>query len=150
MNLKELAYNIDTMVTYDKATSALFKYLKKNKEILLEMNKEQLFEDSIGTDNKPLGFYSNSLWNQQYDKAGQPYTMVDSGLFKAGMRIDFYYKHITIQSIYHTWEMQKSGNFLTLNWFGLTEDNYERLKEEYTIKFMREWLLQTMLDLPVT
>lgn len=144
MNTFDLEKKLKNIVSTKAATNALFKYLKDNSNILLEMNKQQLFENSEDTNSKPLGFYSSAEENKILKRDGSPFTMVDTGLFKKGMRVDVYYRHLTIRSVYHTYEMLQNENFLSYDWFGLTESNYEKLKKNYTLPFLIKWLEQEM------
>lgn len=140
MNLVNLEKTLKAKFTYSKIMLAIFKHLKENSEDILWMNRKQLFVDSIGSDSKELGFYSNSEANQISGIDGMPFTMVDTGLFKEGMRIDFYYRHISIRSEYHTYEMIQDGPFRTEEFFGLTDENLKQLIDIYVKPFVVEWM----------
>ena len=140
MNLKELSNRLNVVSDYNKAVFAIFRGLKAQKEVILDFNREQLFVDSIGSDNRQLGFYSLSNYNLAEGKGGTPFTMVDSGLFKEGLYIEFYYKTITIRSLYHTYEMIQNEAFNTTEFFGLTEQNLQLLIEDYVKDILRAWM----------
>lgn len=146
MNTYELERALKDITRKGAMEQALMKYVQQTKEVILELNKNQLFVDSEGADSKELGFYSMSEYNDLKKRAGEPFRMVDTGLFQKGMRIDVHYRHITIQSIFHTYEMQHNSDagWLTLNWFGLTEPNFAYYKKNYTLPFLLEWLNEQM------
>lgn len=144
MTLGEMGQRLKTVSSYDKAIFALFRYLKDNKEIILDYNREQLFLESMGSDGRALGFYAQQVNPDPNDpkQPDEPFSMVDSGLFKQGLYIEFFYRHIIIRSHYHTFAMQNNPAFETTEFFGLTEQNMERLIE-FTVKpFMIEWIRQ--------
>lgn len=152
MTLEDLARNLREVSSTSAGSGgqdiyfALMKYLKDNKEVILNMNKDQLFEEHIGADGRPTGHYALTKFNEELGRDGQPFTMVDTGLFREGMYIEFYYRHITIRSKYHTYEMLQNPHFNTYEWFGLTEANFERLVQEYVKPFLKEWLLNKLLQ----
>jgi len=140
MNLNEFQLKLSLLTDHNKAIYALIRGLKAEKQVILDMNKDQLFNDHIGADNVVVGYYSFNAYNEE--RRGEPYTMVDTGLFKKGMRIDFYYRHITIRSEYHSYEMQTNSNakWRTTEWFGLTQENYAILREDYVKPIILAWM----------
>ena len=140
MNLKELSQRLKIVGDYNKAVLAIFRGLKAQKEVILDYNREQLFVDSVGSDGKALGFYSFSSANQELGIDGSPFDMVSSGLFKEGMYIEFYYKTITIRSHFHTYAMLQNPVFNTYEFFGLTEDNFNALIDNYVKDILLEWM----------
>lgn len=141
MTLEEMASRLKVLTSYDKTMQALFRYLKANKELILDYNREQLFVDSQGSDGRALGYYAKQN-NPDPDDPKQPddpFTMVDSGLFKSGLYIEFHYRHIVIRSHYHVYAMENNPAFETHEFFGLTEENMAHLIEHTVKPFLNAW-----------
>ena len=121
MTLKELKNNIDRIVETKGATYALFRHIKANPDLMLDFNRKQLFDQGVGADGKHLGSYSLNR-DPESDKRkepGQVFTMIDTGLFKQGLRLKTHYRKIIITSPYHTNAMLKNPNFNTTEFFRL-------------------------------
>lgn len=150
MDLLELTERLKAISDYNKAVYGLFHKLKEHKEVILEMNKDQLFNKHIGSDNVILGYYSNNRDPEQYDgpgpakEPGQPFTMIDTGLFKSGLRIEFYYRHISIRSDYHYQDLDSNPFFNTSQFYGLTEENFEIFVEEYAKPYLLQWMREVL------
>lgn len=150
MNLIELQARLKEISDYNKAIYGLFRKLKEHKEEILELNKDQLFNKHVGADNVILGYYSNNRDPEQYDgpgppkEPGQPFTMIDTGLFKSGLRIEFYYRHISIRSEYHYQDLDSNPFFNTTEFYGLTEENFELFVEQHVKPLLLEWMRETL------
>ena len=115
----------------------------------MQYQMEQLFRDSIGADDWPLGFYSyNTARMSKHPgekSGGTPFTMFESGSFLSGMYIDISgRKNVTIEigsKTPHLQEMLSNPAFESNHFFGLTQTNYERLAAKLT-QFSAEWIIE--------
>ena len=121
--------------TYSKFSIEVFGFIQNHLiGVLLLMQKEQLFELSIGADGIPLGFYNRKKKKQTPRAAGEPYDMVFSGTLRDSIKIritgssiifeadDKYVRRVRFDTIFGTKE-----------WFGLSPDNLKKLIDEYVI-----------------
>lgn len=132
-------------------TKDFFRSLKgKIAEDLLTLQKQQLFEKSIGADSKPLGRYDNN--NRQYGtnrvrKIGAKYEMFNTGkLFeKMKVKINVGRREIefinTRDGLEKPWFRYNLDVFGTDDWFGLTEENFAKFMNEYARPWIRAWTL---------
>lgn len=128
---------------------AVFKWIKANPEVILFYQRQQLFRKSIGSDSEPLGFYSYSteVFTKGRKKYKEPFTMVDSGSFREGLFVKTYYRHLIISSTTPNLDkMYDNEAYNTHNFFGLTEDSYNRFINNQVKPFLRTWLREQILE----
>lgn len=124
---------------------ALFAYIKSEiPHILLRYNIDQLFLDSEGADGINLGFYKAG--NLDLDKKeGDPFNVWDTGDFFKKMRIDVKNRKIVITSTTSKLdEMLKNPSYLTVNFFGLTDENAEDFIKKWVKPFILQWARQQL------
>jgi len=122
---------------------AVFDYLKKNPNIILFYQRQQLFRKSIDAKGEALGFYSRGTESISKGKKGfnDPYTMVDSGSFQRGLFVDVKANRFVISSKSpHLEDILNNEVFKGLELFGLTKDSQRRLMNTHLIPFIRTWI----------
>lgn len=146
MDLFQLNNNLKKYASSAKFRKVLLAFIKENPHLVLQYNKKQLFEDSIGADGIDLGFYSYSIVKySDYKKGGEPYTMFESGRFYDGMFAKVYYNKIIISSsVEYLDEILDNPNFITNEFFGLTDENLILLKRIHLTPYLREWILKKL------
>jgi len=136
----------------------LFNFIKSIQQKFTELNKEQLFETSEDIFGNPIGYYSkateyitmnNALLGKGNDikKAGDPYTMKDTGDFLKGLYIDVKKGEIRFGSKDKKTDLILSNkNLLSKNLFGLQEENLRELIDNDLLPFVLEYF-KTQLNL---
>lgn len=136
-------------------TRAFFRALRGAiAEDLLALQNEQLFEDSVGADSKPLGTYdrNNKKYMGHTRKIGQKYEMKNTEKLFKEMKVKINIGKKEIQFINKRNEVDKpwfrfnTDVFGTSEWFGLTEKNFARFMEEYAHPWVIQWTKNHMLN----
>ena len=141
MTFAQVAANLREYANAKNIDNEIMKWLKKNDQFILEAQRKQLFEESIGADGIPLGFYGyNTVKYDKSKKLGMQFTMVSSGTFERGLFVKVNSKNIVVGSnpASHVAKMQQNKNFDTVDFFGLTPQNLGFLKRRLT-NYIGEW-----------
>ena len=117
----------------------MFRYIKWNlTDVLMLMQKDQMFRKSEGADGIPLGYYGWQKNNKRLrEKPGKvfidkPYDMVFTGRLRDKMRVKVTLSYIEFSSDKsHVFRIQNRPFWGTTNWFGLTDANKRKLIDEY-------------------
>lgn len=149
MTFAELNQRIRKYASKNALEHKLGTFLKQNPHIIMELQKEQLFQESIGSDEVALGFYSyNTAKYSKFpsEKKGQtPFTMIESGSFFDNMYIIVSgRKNVSIEigsRTPHLNAMLNNPAFDTVNFFGLTQTNYQRLAANLST-MLEEWVIK--------
>lgn len=146
--LIELSRRLKIYAKHKAIEIELFKFLKENPNLILQYNKRQLFEDSIGADGIDLGFYSyNTVKYNKFKKGGEPFTMIESAQFRDGLTAKVLFRKVIITSDTPDLEdILLNPVFITTDFFGLTDENLILLKRFHTTNHIREWLRQNLLQ----
>ena len=137
----QLKRRLEKLTDQEALMSAINKWLNKNPEMVLFYQRQQLFKKSIDSDGNPLGFYKTDRKGVK-KKAGNPFTMVTSGLFKKNL---FYRDGKITSKVPYLSEMKKNPAFLSTKFFGLTEDSYRRFYNSKLKPFIHAWM-QNILE----
>ena len=116
----------------------ILRYIDRNLiPVLEEMQRDQLFNKSVGADGIPLGYYSSN--KQRAGKpvqrsAGEPFDMIFTGRLKNSIRVEIAEGSIlfTADSKY-TQRIRFDEIFGTSDWFGLTTENWRKLIDNYLL-----------------
>jgi len=156
--LTDLHKAIHNMVSNEAVQKKIFDILRNDSRILLTPQRNQLFFKSQDADGKPLGFYTmhkDTAYHgtaEEFDREGQPFTMVDTGVFRRGI-----YQIVTSRAVYisssapHLEEMEANENnvFLSTKFFGITDDNMKNRVKPAILKVLGPWMVNYMKGLPI-
>lgn len=149
MTFAELNQRINKYASAKALEQKLGTFLKQNPHLVMNYQLEQLFKESIGSDEQPLGFYSYNtaaMSKIPSEKKGQtPFTMYESGSFFNNMYINITgRKNVNIEigsRTPHLQAMLSNPAFETTNFFGLTQTNYQRLAANLST-MLEEWVIK--------
>lgn len=113
---------------------------------LLELQQEQIWMDSIGSDGIPFGYYAKNGKNptrQSPRSKGQKYEMDDTGelfenmkvVIEVGKREIHFVNRRTNVEIFK----QDKNIFFTDQWFGLTEEHFGLFLNNYCYRWVLLW-----------
>ena len=162
MTLWDLNERLKEINENDAWHREMWRYIQAElKGVLLYYQNIQLFEQSKGADNYPLGFYSNvknvrrkygvSLSDANDPGRNYPFKMVETGRFKAGMYVNVDRRSRTIEfgsTAPHLADMLKNadGVFMTTNFFGLTYKHQTNFINLHVIDYMIRWQRKFLLS----
>jgi hypothetical protein len=150
MHPVQLYNNVKRGFTYHRMTRDFFRSLRGAiQKDLLELQNSQLFDKSVGADNKPLGTYdyNNKKYNGHVRKVGQRYEMKNTGELFDKMQVKINVGRREIEFINRRKELEKPwfrynlDVFGTSDWFGLTEENFAKFMEDYAKPWIRQYTL---------
>lgn len=132
MHPQQLAMNVRTL-TLPAFEREIFKWISIHlATVLMNMQREQLFDESKGADGVLLGRYSRPKYKQVRRSINEPYDMVFTGALKASIRVSFKKDGIIFNAgAKYVNEVRFSDVFGTSDWFGLTEENMKILIDKY-------------------
>lgn len=141
MDLQDLNNKVKAMTDTKAMEIAMFKYLKANPQKILFYQKQQLFRDSVDSNNVNLGYYGPNSENYNSNKTeGSKFTMINSGSFRSGLFVNVEYRKIIIgSSSPNLINMYNNESFDTTDFFGLTDDSTRRFMNNVIIPFIRKW-----------
>lgn len=143
-------------VTIDQIQNALFREIKRTMtDVLMKMQKDQLFLFSIGADGILLGHYTSESYlrfkkiekgvtNEIWDM----YDMDLTGKFEQSVKVKVTLKEIQFiasdEYVFRVpFEKGPSGQdvFMSKEWYGLTEENMSKLIDQYLIARVQKLIL---------
>lgn len=134
-------------LTPTKVKSDLFTFIKTLEEELIAYNVATLHQDSEDIDGKPIGFYSyaTELITNGRKKAGEPFDLLESGKF-----LDNVFAKVENNSIFFDTKDNKKQevvkNLLSVNIFGLQDDDLNKIIETKLLPFMQNYYLKELLQ----
>jgi len=109
---------------------------KTKEDILNLIRQDQLFDEGIDSTGKVIGFYSYLTQQINPEKrAGDPYTLKDSGMLYASMYINVLAKSILIDGDDTKIQDQE---WYSENIIGLTDENFQKLIQTVKEGYIKE------------
>lgn len=136
-------------ITKNNLAKELFQYIRSIEKEFLDLNKQQIEQDSKDIFGKPIGFYSfgTELASGGKKKAGDPFTGVDTGDWFKGFKMQ---EVSGVLRFYSTdpknSEILNSENWLSSDLFGLSDNNLKAIIQERLLPFFLE-MSRKKLDL---
>lgn len=125
-------------LTPNRLQNDLFKYIRSIEKEIVELNKNQIFEDSKDIHGNPIGFYSyaTEVITKGRKKKGEPFDGFDAGDFLKGFYMQEYAGVLRFNSSDpKTSTILKSENWLSDDLFGLSDDNLKKVVTEKLLPF---------------
>lgn len=146
MELSQLSARLTKYASKRALEHKLGTFLKQNPHLIMNYQMDQLFVESIGSDEIQFGHYSyNTARYNPNHRGGDKYEMYDTGDFFNNMYITIKGRKtvtVTIGSTSsHLEKMLANPYFETHNFFGLTPTNENTLKQ-YLTNYMAEWVIE--------
>lgn len=132
-NLDKIYENVSKDFTSIKFAESVFFFIDKSlKNVLIELQKDQLFNDSIGADGVKLGYYRRAKKRARSRAKGEQYDMVFTGFLKNSIRVIISRGEIVFKADNeYMYTIRFRDFFGTDDWFGLTEENLDYFIENY-------------------
>ena len=123
-----------------------FRYIKTNLvQIMIEMQKKQIFILSQGSDGIQLGYYQKQKNKRKNPTEGAQYDMIFTGKLKEGIKVRVTLTYAEFSSYPgHTKDIQNRDFWGTKNWFGLNDGNLDKLINDHLIDEARRLTLNVI------
>ncbi len=140
--------------TYREMTKAFMQSLRGAvQQDLLELQRKQLFEQSVDIYGDPLGWYrsKNKSVGGKIRKAGSRYEMFNTGQLFEKMQVKINIGKREIEFINRRKDLEKPSFrtnldvFNSEDWFGLTPEHFTLFLEEYCLPWVIQWTKQKIL-----
>lgn len=131
----------------DKVSEELFVFIKSLSNLMVEMNKKQIQEDSQDIYGKAIGFYSKAtdILTDGQKEWGTPFTGKDTGNWLNAFYVSFlgdtFYFGSTDPK---TDDILDSPNWLSSSLFGLTDENLKTLIQDKILPFVLSYYRQKL------